>query len=348
MRKLRAAAVSFIVGALLALPAMADTSSPSKLPPPGTLNYVEGQASMGGESLNSKSVGSAELRPGETLTSHNGKAEILLTPGVFLRTGDNSSVKMISPSLSNTEVEVQRGEAQVEVDQVYKQNKLLVKEDGATTQLQKRGLYDFNADQNLVRVLKGQAWLQDGDRRIKIKGSHEVALNAPELKSVKFNKKNFETSDDLYRWSRLRSEYVAEANLEEAPSYILGSGYGPGWWGAGWYWDPFFNCYTFIPGNGIFYSPFGWGFYSPLWAPYYWTPGYYGRVYYPHVGPLSRPAVRNPGVRNNAPFHGGLHPGPEGGFHGWGGPHASGGFHGGEAHAGSGGFGAAPGGFGRR
>ena len=306
MKRLIISSLGIILAGLLALPAWADTAN--KTPAPGTLNYVEGQASIGAESLNSKSVGSAELQPGQTLTNRNGKAEILLTPGVFLRLGSNSSVKMISPSLTNTEVEVQRGEAQVEVDQIFKQNDLQVREDGATTRLQKVGLYDFNADQPAVRVLDGQALLQEGDTRIKIKGSHEVALNAPQLKSQKFDKKNFETSDALYRWSSLRSEYIAEANAEQAPTYILGGGYGPGWWGPGWYWDPAFSFYTFIPGDGVLYSPFGWGFYSPFWAPAYWAPGYYGHVY--PRGPL------HPWTHYQPAFHGGFRPAPEGGFRG--------------------------------
>jgi len=85
-------------------------------------------------------VGSATLQPNQVLTTDGGKAEILLTPGAFLRVGSNSSVRMISPSLINTEVEVQRGEAHVEVDQLFKQNDLQVLEDGATIQLQKRGV----------------------------------------------------------------------------------------------------------------------------------------------------------------------------------------------------------------
>lgn len=50
---------------------------------PGTLNYVEGQASIGAQTLDSKSVGATELQTGEVLGTENGKAEILLTPGVF-------------------------------------------------------------------------------------------------------------------------------------------------------------------------------------------------------------------------------------------------------------------------
>jgi len=55
-----------------------------------------------------------------------------------------------------------------------------------------------------------------------------------------------------------------------------------GWWGSDWYWDPWFDAFTFIPGDGIFYSPFGWGFYSPWWvygAPFYGYGYGYGRGY---------------------------------------------------------------------
>lgn len=325
MRGLTLATVGgMLLAGLLALPARAELASRTGSPVPGTLNYVEGQAFIGSESLSSKSVGSTELQPSQALTSREGKAEILLTPGVFLRVGSKSSVRMISPNLTNTEVEVQRGEAQVEVDQIYKQNDLLVMEDGATTQLQKRGVYDFNADLRVVRVLDGQALLQDGDARIKIKGGREVVLDAAELKAQKFDKNSFKADNDLYRWSSLRSAYLAEANVDQAPTYVVGGWYGPGWLGAGWYWDPWFSCYTFIPASGIFYSPFGWGFYSPLWvyqAPIY----YYGHVYR-HFGPDYRPwgrgFVDHPGFRGgdqNPEFRGGFRDAEPsaGGFGGW-------------------------------
>ena len=68
---------------------------------------------------------------------------------------------------------------------------------------------------------------------------------------------------------------AAEANIDTAQTVVVNGG----WYGPGWYWDPFWNFYSFLPGNGILYSPFGWGFYSPGWA---WrAPHYY---HYPGVG----------------------------------------------------------------
>jgi len=318
---------------LVSLPAKADVPSRTV---PGALNYVEGQASIGAESLSSQSVGSVILQPNQVLnTTPDGKAEVLLTPGVYLRLGGDSAVKMVSPSLTNTQVEVERGEAQVEVDQILKQNDLQVLEDGTTTQLQKKGVYDFNADQRVVRVLDGQAEMQDGDIRVKIKGSHEVVLNDPALKSRGFDKSSFEASNELYRWSSLRSEYLAEASVDQARTYIVNGWYGPGWFGAGWYWSPWFDCYTFIPAGGILYSPFGWGFYPPLWV--YRTPGfYYGHFHHafgpawvagPHYGPWGHggagfrggPPVARWGGFGGREFHGEFHGGGGGGFHGGGG-----------------------------
>ena len=112
---------------------------------------------MGDQQLDSKSVGSAELQNGEILSTGNGKAEILLTPGVYLRLGSNSSVKMISDSLTNTQVALDQGQAMMEVDQLYTENNIQVAQSNANTRIEKTGLYDFNADGNQIRVFDGAA-----------------------------------------------------------------------------------------------------------------------------------------------------------------------------------------------
>ena len=149
--------------ALLAPEAWADTHPTAR---PGTLNYVEGQACIGTEILDAGSMGKAEVGQGHSLQTREGKAEILLTPGVFLRLGDSSSARMISSGLLDTAVAIERGEATVEVDEIHKENNLRIVEDGKTTDLVKTGVYDFNADRQLVRVLDGKAFVEDGDRRI--------------------------------------------------------------------------------------------------------------------------------------------------------------------------------------
>ena len=167
--------VSFFLAAILCAPAWATaTSANSALP--GTLNYVEGNASIGTQALDSKSIGSTELKPGQSLVTEQGKAEVLLTPGVFLRIGDHSSVKMISPSLTDTEISIDKGRAMVEVAEIHPENDILVTENGTTTRLLKTGLYDFDQDREQLRVFDGKAAVEDSAHHATVKGGREVIL----------------------------------------------------------------------------------------------------------------------------------------------------------------------------
>lgn len=289
---------------------------------PGSINYLEGQASIGNETLSPSSVGSVRLDKGQTLTTEDGKIEILLTPGVFLRVDDSSSVKMVSPDLANTEVALQKGRAMVEVLNISPDNNIRVDEDDVSTQLIKKGLYDFDAEEHQVRVFKGTAEVYAGVRPIKLTSEHELTLSTGgKLKARSFDTRPDE--DDFFRWCALRSGYLSEASADEARAYIgVGPGwYGPGWYGSGWYWDPGFGIWTFIPATGIFYSPFGWGFYSPIYV--YHSPFFYG-------GFWGHPVHRF-GDFHEPYGHGFM---PLGGFHGGGGFHFGGGFAGGGFAAG--------------
>jgi len=318
---------SWFLAALLSVPAWGSYADNRQSAVPGTLNYVEGQASMGDQSLDSKAVGSATLQVGQVLATGNGKAEILLTPGVYLRLGSNSSVKMISGNLTDTQVALNQGEAMLEVDQIYQQNNIRVSQPGASTRVLKTGLYDFDAADRQVRIFDGKADVSVSDRETTAKGGHEVALNAApnnegKIKAQGFDKKDVERSDDLYRWSSLRSEYLADANVDTARLYVADGWYGPGWWGPGWYWDPWFSGFTFVPGAGFFYNPFGWGFYSPLLV--YRAPVVVGHVAHAFNG--SRPVAIGNGFHNHAvtTFRGGAR---AGGFGGAPAMRAGGGFH---------------------
>lgn len=254
-----------------------------------------------------KSVGSADLNPGQELTTQQGKAEVLLISGVFLRLDDNSAVKMITPDLTHTEVAIERGRAGIEVDEIHPENRLDIVDAGVTTQLVKNGYYEFNANEPTAMVFDGKAAVEVGDGKYRaIKSHHELALVAtgPNDKPLaKERPVDFDVNaakDDLYNWNSLRSQYLAEANNQIAGEYAEGPGFVPGW-----YWDPYMWDYTFI-GLGPYWSPFGFGFYPPWgWYGGYWGGrGFYGRGFYG-------------GGSRDGGFHGGGFGG--GGFHGGGG-----------------------------
>ena len=245
----------------LAIPAAAASNAI-----PGTLNYVEGQVAVAGQTVTSHSMGSVQLEPNQVLETGQGRAEVLLTPGVFLRAGDNSAVRLVSPDLANTRVEVLRGQAIVEVTELFKDNNLWVMMNGSSTRLDKQGLYAFNANTQLVQVFDGQATVTQNDREKELKKGNEITLNG-NWKVAHFDVKVQATQDPLYAWSNLRSEYEAEASMQSARNIFVGGS--PYWYGPGWYWNPYWAMYGFIPGDGIWYSPFGWPFYSP-WVVRIW------------------------------------------------------------------------------
>lgn len=303
---------------------------------PGTINYVEGQVTLNGQTMTPHSVGNAAVATGQTVETQTGKAEVLLTPGVFLRLGDNSAVTMVSPDLTRTEVQVDRGSAEVEVDQLYPQNDLLVDQGPAQAVLQKDGLYEFDANARQIRVFDGKAAVspaQNSKKWITLKDHHDLAVTGEAVKPADFDAKEVADQDPLYSWSKLRADYLGQANLNMAETYAGNSGFYPGWM-----WDPWAFEYTWLPYNGLFWDPFGFGFYSPLYLSGggFIYPGYGFRGGYYHGGYGYRaPAT---GVRG---FRGGAVSAPAGhaftnGGGGFRGGFSGGGFHGGLSGGGGG------------
>ena len=273
-------------------------AAPAPVARPGTVNYVEGQVTLNGQSLGAKSIGSTEVEPGQVLQTGQGKAEMLLTPGVYLRLADHSAAKMVSPSLTDTRVELLRGEAMLEADELLAGNHLVVSDHGVDTNIRKNGIYKFTSDPPQVSVYDGKAQVFENDRSVQFGKGKQLTLVADAgLKPVKFDRQQ---TDSLYQWSDVRSEYLAEANQSSVQT-ILADPWG--WWGMGWYWNPWFDAWDFVPGDGLFYSPFGFGFYSPIYWSYYAPSRYYVRpgviAATPHVarGFATGSALRGPVMR---------------------------------------------------
>lgn len=265
---------------------------------PGAVNYIEGAAYLNGAPVNEQELKSTFLNANDILSTDLGKAEVLLAPGVFMRLGDNAKVRMVSPSLVATQVEIMGGEVMVEATGLIKGNSVQVVSHGGVTDIEKNGLYRFLADEPpSVAVLDGKAQVVYADRKVDLKKGRQVIL-AAQLKPEKFDTKK---DDELYAWSNVRSEYDAAASYRVARSAqagLYGSAYTNGLGAAspGWFYDSVFSSWAWLPGSGAFYSPFGYGFYSPglvgyapvIRAPIYrggrWTGGHWNGTHPPVNG----------------------------------------------------------------
>ncbi|MDQ2945347.1 MAG: FecR domain-containing protein [Acidobacteriota bacterium] len=274
----------------------------------GLVHYAEGKVYAADKLVEPKFGHFPELKNNDELRTEEGRAEVLLSPGSFLRVAENSSVRMISNLLTDTKIELLTGEALIEtVDQtkdraaaMVKGNSITMLYKDASISLVKSGVYVFNADSGRLRVYEGEAIVNAGGSQLTLKKGKETQLNGV-LMATKFDSK---LGDELVRWSYRRAGYVAMANVSAAKSF-RDNGYGSGGFsllgggfGSGWAFNPYYGMYTFVPGYGFASSPFGYNYWSPFnvgqfyaYAPYL-NGSYYG---YGNGGNYSGAGFRNPG-----------------------------------------------------
>ncbi len=259
----------------------------------GTIHYFEGDVNVDGTKLVSQVARFTDLKDQSTLTTGQGRAEILLTPGVILRVAENSSVKMLDSRLISTRVELVSGTAMLETDDAGSSVK-----DPAVTIIFKdfqarpvrSGIFEVSSETGDLRVFKGEAKVTGaGGNTVTVKDGNLVSL-APLMATSKFDAK---TGDDLYLWARDRSAYLSAGNMASARA-LSASGYGnsalgygggyayagfnPAMWNGfsgGWYYNSYLNMYSYLPFAGTVYSPFGYGIYNPVTIADVYTPTYY-------------------------------------------------------------------------
>ncbi len=265
----------------------------------GVVQYVEGAAFLNDNPVEPRAGQFPDVKNNQVFRTEQGKAEILLTPGVFLRLGEDSSVRMVSNQLSDTSVEVLGGSAMVECDDLAKDNAIALLYKGNSILLVKHGLYRVDAVPGLLKVYDGEAIVKGESGQLTLHKGKQTLLNGALMAE------NFDTKadDELYRWSDRRSGYLAKANVSSATSLSSGytgyGGYGYGSMWSGWQFNPMFGLYTFVPLDGYLFSPFGYGFWSPytVWqAPVY----YYGGGGGGASGPGSTRTTSGPG--RHAPY----------------------------------------------
>ncbi len=153
--------------------------------PPRHRELCGGHGLSGRQTVECPRCGERGSDAGQVLRTDIGKAEVLLTPGVFLRLGDHSAVKMISPDLTRTQVEVVQGRVAVEVDEIHPQNNLQVVVAGVPTQLMKTATTSSTPAtqrQWCSRAGRGESrrWkVQNGERPSRI----ALAAGGPEKRS---------------------------------------------------------------------------------------------------------------------------------------------------------------------
>ena len=165
----------------------------------GLIQFTSGSVLLDDKEVHKTTTNSLEMKNGSVLrTEKDGNAEVLLTPGVFLRIAPDTSVRMDANSLSDTRVALLSGSAMVECDELLKGNSVAFTIADKQIEFQKNGLFRLEANPPAIAAIKGEAYVA-GDVNMTVKKGKLLQLDSavPQLSKLHLNKKN----DELYQFS---------------------------------------------------------------------------------------------------------------------------------------------------
>ena len=93
---------------LVGLPALAQSVISAHS---GLIHFSDGSVFLDDQRVEQKTGKFGQMNNGSELRTQDGRAEVLLTPGTFLRVGANSAIRMLSNKLEDTRVELLSGSA---------------------------------------------------------------------------------------------------------------------------------------------------------------------------------------------------------------------------------------------
>jgi hypothetical protein len=175
----------------------------------GTVHFVTGEVLVDSKPAGWTPLKFPLLEKGQILSTGNGRAEILLGAGVFLRLGRHSAIRMLDNSLEDAQVEIRRGDALVEVVDIPKGSDVHVVLGPTRTSFTGIGLHRFEVGPHRLRVFGGHAEVAAGSRRTQ--AGRGAAVDLSDTLSVsKFNPRR---KDDLLVWSANRSFQLFMSDL---------------------------------------------------------------------------------------------------------------------------------------
>ena len=303
MRKLRPtlAPMFFVTALVLALPLIIFAQNREKFvisAKAGGVNAVTGRASMlphGNGEWQQLTI-KEDLEPGDLVkTGIDGRVEMLLNPGSYLRVGENSEFELSDNSLENLELRLIQGTAIVEVTGADDEDLFI----GITTphtrmSIVRRGLYRVSVvpgDATELIVRKGRVMLEGS--HTKVNGGNKVVFSSNSFSVAKLENADKKNLDALDGWSKDRGQALAKENsrINDRTLTALASSFNDDWFSNSlfrqrrgfWLYSPGSSCYTFIAYYGRYGSPYGRGYSRSIFGggfgPWGWGPGFGGPVY---------------------------------------------------------------------
>jgi len=281
----------------------------------GMVSYIQGAVYVDGALIPDPIVAQFPyMKEGGNLRTAEGRAEVVMNPGMMVRVGENSDLRMITSRFIDTRVELMKGAATVQLVEAEKDNNFTLVCKDATVTISKAGFYHFYSDPASIKVFSGEARVQMGDRNIEVAAGKMLQFDGGTASVQKFDK---EITDSLDNWSGRRGELVSAANASAARNCgnngytnLRPYGFAQGVSSNGylsnapcqgnWNWNPYYSMWTYIPFMNRYCDPlWGYCYYNPLGA---WNYYYQPQPIYAGGGRPGTPATgTGTGVRTAGP-----------------------------------------------
>lgn len=231
----------------------------------GMVNYFEGKVLLNGEPLVYDRARFPQIPAGGTLqATDEGRAEVMLSPGVLMWVGEGAKVELVSDNLLNAKVRVLAGSVVISGTEFTDDMSLTVLVNEDTVDIRKKGIYRFDAAPASIYVYDGEATVARAAGNSKVKKGNALALSQPQAQLAKFDK---DETSALLAWAESRDSQIQTASLSSARSMAIGGypalGYGSMGGTGYWLYNPYFGMYSFVPMNRMMMSPFGYYYLNP-------------------------------------------------------------------------------------
>lgn len=290
---------AFVAVAALAVSAQISADSYVISAKAGGINYIEGSVAkmpLGGVG---RRIGRGDsIEVGDRIsTAEDGRAEVLLNPGSFLRIGGNTAFEFNSTDLENLVITLDRGSAMFE---------MLATRDFMATVLTPKGrillvnsgIYRIDVAENgVAELFVWEGLAEVGKSRLPVKKNRSVTIGATVSGIEKFNRDD--EKDALAVWSKERGKLIARSTAklkDRALRDSLVTAFNGGRWGMRdafglWIYNRNLGYSSFLPFGAGWYSPYGHMFGCSIW--WYNLPPviYYTPIQQDPYGTKRRPAT---------------------------------------------------------
>lgn len=194
--------------AALALPTFGQTVISARS---GVIHFFEGSVYLDAQPLESQLGKFPSMAEGAELRTAQGDAEVLLTPGVFLRIGERSAIRMLANDLADTRTELLSGSAIVDSDEpnpgtsvtlIYKRWKVHFLE---------KGTYRVDSEPPRLWVNQGKAEVST-EVIVATPVVVDRGMDLPFAEVLVPEDANHRPADQLNDWSEGRSESISTDN----------------------------------------------------------------------------------------------------------------------------------------